>query len=106
MDQYEEDRRIGPVQGWALLVVFCAAIIGWGVFNWAMIPDRPRDWHYGPSSDAPGASVYSSVAAPDSAHPPRQFAPLPEATNANDAAAPGTTRPATMPFVEQAGGRP
>ena len=105
MDQYEENRRIGPVKGWLLLVLFCAAIIAWGLFNWAMIPDYPRDWHYGPPSDAPGASIYSSVPTPDSDNPPRQFAPLPEATGANDATAPGTTRPAAIGFSGRPGAR-
>ena len=79
MQEYEENREISPGWSWAILVIFCALIVAWGLLNWALIKDGPRDWDFGALPDAPSASIYSTGQTPEKATPPQQIAPLPEA---------------------------
>ena len=67
MQEYEENRQISPGWSWAIIGVFCALIIAWGLVNWALIKDGPRDWDFGALPDAPSASIYSTEQAPEKA---------------------------------------
>jgi hypothetical protein len=65
--------------GWIIIVLLCAGIIGWGLFNYAMIKDRQRAWNFGALPDAPSQSIYSTVPATATNEPPKQIFALPEA---------------------------
>jgi hypothetical protein len=76
---HEEHREIGPFWSWAILVLVCLAIVAWGLVNYALIPDRARQWDAGVLPDVPSQSIYST-ARPDARAPAApQMAPLPEA---------------------------
>jgi hypothetical protein len=79
MRQYEENRTIGRGGSWAILIAFCLAIIGWGLANYCLIHDRPREWDTGARPETPGASIYSTSQPAPTLAPAPQFAPLPEA---------------------------
>jgi len=79
MKEYEENREIGSMWSWALVLLLCAFILVWGFAIHALVKDRPRDWNYGTLPDAPSQSIYSTEQAPEKTVPPRQVAPLPEA---------------------------
>lgn len=68
-----------------ILVLSCALIVAWGVLNWLLIPDRPREWSFGALPDVPSESIYSSAqpGASADANPPPQMPPLPEARPRN-----------------------
>ena len=75
-----EERGAGAAAGWLILLAMCAALVGWGILNYALVRDRPREWDFGVLRDAPGQSVYSTQPTPAAAKsPPRQILPLPEA---------------------------
>ncbi len=89
MGMHEEYRPVSSRGSWALLVLFCAAIVTWGLLNFALVRDAPRHWDTRALPDVPGESVYST-SQPSAGEPaPLQVQPLPEA------------KPATKP-----GGRP
>ncbi len=73
---------------WAIIIAVCAGIIGWGLLNYALIPDRPRTWDFGALPDVPAESVYSTSQPAPAPTAPRQFPPLPEAS---------TSKPVTWP---------
>lgn len=76
----EEHREVGRVWSWTLIVLFCLAILVWGLFNYRSIPDTPRRWDVGVLRDVPGESIYSTVAPRTGSEPAPQLAPLPEGT--------------------------
>jgi hypothetical protein len=87
--KYEEFRTMSGRAAWALMVVFCLAILGWGYFTYWLIPDAPRRWDLGQLPEAPGQSIYTSTPTPTQYTPPgvsprtvnapRQVPALPEA---------------------------
>lgn len=90
---------------WTILVVFCAAILAWGLFTYYTVPDRghglssglDRHWDQGALPDVPSESIYSSSPGSTSQPAGRQIAPLPEAYGpAKPTPAPAKS-PATAP---------
>ena len=75
-DEHERDRAGA---GWLIALALCAALVGWGLLNYALVRDRPREWDFGVLRDAPGQSIYSTQRTPTGGAPPRQIPPLPEA---------------------------
>jgi len=65
--------------GWLIVLLVAAAIVVWGLLNFVLVRDAPRTWHFGTLPSAPSESVYSTHALPESASPPPQISPLPEA---------------------------
>ena len=74
---YEENRQINSFRSWLIVILFCAVIVVWGLFNYLLIPDAPRRWDMNTVRDVPGESIYST-AKPAAGAPPAQIAPLPE----------------------------
>ena len=64
---------------WIILLLICAAIIGWGFLQYAFVRDAPREWDYGVLPDAPGQSIYSTAEPAEGRKVPPQIAPLPGA---------------------------
>ena len=85
MEDYEENREIGSMWSWTLVMILCAFIITWGFVIHALVKDGPREWNYGTLPDAPSQSIYSTEEASEKAIPPRQVAPLPEAKRGQSA---------------------
>jgi hypothetical protein len=82
----EQVRESSPsgLRSWIILILFSAAIIGWGLLNFKLVQDPPvRQFQYGVLPSAPGESIYSTRTAPPvQDNTPRQIAPLPEAETA------------------------
>ena len=95
-EPFEEYRGISMFWSWTLIVVLCAAILLWGLMNYALVRDTPRQWDFGILPDAPGQSIYSSAQTPRKGPAPPQLAPLPEARPLTPAAAPASA-PAPTP---------
>lgn len=92
--QFEEYRGISSAASWMIILAFCASLVGWGLFNYWLIPDTPRQWDFGTLPDAPGESIYSTGSTPQDKAPPSQIPPLPEGqapVAATQNAAPATT---------------
>jgi hypothetical protein len=77
--QFEERKQVASAWGWAVIALLCAAIVAWGLANYLLIGDSPRQWDFQDRPDAPGSSIYSARPTPLGASPPPQIAPLPEA---------------------------
>lgn len=76
---HEEHRHFSTAAAWVILAVVCLAILGWGLANYALIPDPPRRWDSGALKDVPAESIYSN-AAPASQPAGPQVQRLPEAS--------------------------
>lgn len=57
---YEEMYRHRQSTGWVLLLLFCAALIGYSLVLHLLIPDRPRTWDFGQLDQTPAESIYST----------------------------------------------
>ena len=77
MREYEEHHDLSAKWGWALVVALCLALIGWGLVNYALVKDAPRQWNYGALPEPPASSVYTTSQPPAKTPPPRQLAPVP-----------------------------
>jgi len=75
--EYEEHHEMSGFRSWMVILLFCAAIVLWGVLNYVLIPDEPRHWDMGALRDVPGQSIYSSAKLPAGAVVPKQMEPLP-----------------------------
>lgn len=75
-DIYDEYKVLPPFWGWAILIVFCAMILGYGMWSHHMVQNIKRQWDFGQLPDTPGQSVYSTVE-PTVSEAPRQITPLP-----------------------------
>lgn len=62
-----------PIMAWLIIIGLAVVTIGWGVFNFLLIPDTERRWDYGQLPDAPGESIYSTQPIPRTAAPISQF---------------------------------
>lgn len=96
----------GPAwSGWCVVLLICAALLGWGLIQYATIRDEPRRWDFDVQPDAPGESEASTSRPALGGPAPPQMAPLPEAKT--QPAASGDRAGATggTPVVP-AGGRP
>jgi len=79
MGDYEEYRVTPAFWGWVIIVVICLALIGWGLANYALVRNAPRQWDYGALPEPPAGSVYTTSQPPAGTPPQRQIAPLPNA---------------------------
>ena len=79
MREYEEHHHLPTLWGWVAIVALCLALIGWGLANYALVKDAPRQWDYGALPQTPASSIYSTTEPPAKAPPRRQIAPLPDA---------------------------
>ena len=76
---YEEKQELPSPWEWVILVVFSAAIMGFGWLVYLLVPDGARYWDFGQLPDTPAESIYSTDQ-PDLKKPPKQqIWPLPEA---------------------------
>jgi len=71
--------RIDVFQHEWLIVAVVAVIVVWGVLQFGVIRDAPREMDFGTFRDVPGESPYSTAPAPSTDPVPRQMEPLPEA---------------------------
>jgi len=99
--------------GWWVVVLICAALLGWGLIQYATIRDEPRRWDFDVQPDAPGESIHSTSRPALRGPAPQQMAPLPEArtrpagTGERTGATGGTpVVPETPAARGSAGGRP
>jgi hypothetical protein len=81
MLEEEESREITPLRAWIFVVVLSALLVGWGLFNFKMIPERQREFDYGVLPDTPAQSEYSTGRPPAPAVAPEQILHLPGATS-------------------------
>jgi hypothetical protein len=90
--------------GWWVVLLICAALLGWGLIQYATIRDEPRRWDFDVQADAPGESAYSTSRPALGGTAPPQIEPLPEAGRTAGAAA---TRASTQAHTRPtSGGRP
>lgn len=118
MEQFEENKPIGPFWGWAMVCLLTGAIIGWCMFLMMMLDDPARQWDFGALPDVPAQSVYSTSKSPRvhftfplllrtrpsvTKDVPPQMSPLPEGipwkppTDANAAAPSAAARAGVAP---------
>ena len=77
---YDEEHELSAPWGWLIIIAFSAAIIGYGLLVYRIIPDAPRQWDFGQLPDTPAESIYSTEEPKEpSGEPPRQLPRLPEA---------------------------
>jgi hypothetical protein len=76
---YVEDHELSAPWGWLIIIVFSAAIMGYGWLVYSIIPDGPRHWDFGQLPDTPAESIYSTEAPKAALRPQRQFLRFPEA---------------------------
>jgi hypothetical protein len=81
MVEEEESREMTPLRAWIFVVVLSALLVGWGLLNYKMIPERHREFDYGVLPDTPAQSEYSTGRPPAPAVAPDQILPLPGATS-------------------------
>ena len=97
MSEHEHDSGGEARSGWWVVLLICAALLGWGLIQYATIRDEERRWDFGVLPDAPGESIHSTSRPAVRGPAPPQMAPLPEAR----------TQPAASPSaLGGAGGRP
>jgi hypothetical protein len=83
---YIEDHELPALWGWLIIILFSAAIMGYGWLVYSIIPDAPRQWDFGQLPDTPAESIYSTEV-PKPSRPQRQLTRLPEAQPDRPAAA-------------------
>jgi hypothetical protein len=84
---YIEDHELPAAWGWVIIILFSAAIMGYGWLVYSIIPDAPRQWDFGQLPDTPAESIYSTEEPKPSMRPRRQLTRLPEAQPDRPAAA-------------------
>lgn len=77
--KYDEDRELPSPWEWVIITFFSAAIVGFGVLVYWIVPDGPRYWDVGQLPDTPAESIYSTEQPWSSVRPQRQLPRLPEA---------------------------
>ena len=76
---YDEEHELSAPWGWLIIILFSAAIMGYGWLAYSIIPDAPRQWDFGQLPDTPAESIYSTEEPKPSLRPQRQLLRLPEA---------------------------
>jgi hypothetical protein len=76
---YDEHQEIPSPWEWVILVLFSAAIMGFGWLVYLLVDDAPRRWDFGQLPDTPAESIYSTEKPGLSRKPKRQVIQLPEA---------------------------
>lgn len=74
-----DEQHGGSLKSWAIVILFSLVILGWGLANFLLIRDRPREWDFGALRDAPGQSIYSVGETPKTTNAAPQIPALPEA---------------------------
>jgi len=77
--RYDEEKEIPSPWEWVIVILFSAAIMGFGWMVYLLIPDAPRQWDFGQLPDTPAEQIYSTREPDLAQKSPRQIAPLPEA---------------------------
>ena len=81
MSEREHDSGGAARSGWWVVLLICAALLGWVLIQYATIRDAPARWDFGVLPDVPGESA-GSTSRPERPQPaPLQMQPLPEATS-------------------------
>ncbi len=81
MSDYIEEKYLPrPFWGWVVLILFSAAILGFGMWLMMAIPDVQRQWNLGTYPDTPAESVYSTKQPPADITVFRVVPELPEAS--------------------------
>lgn len=75
---YVEEYEISAFASWVVIILFSAAIAGFGLMVYCLIPDAPRRWNYGQLPDTPAESIYSTEEPAAGRRPARQLPRLPE----------------------------
>ncbi len=57
---YDEYRELPAFWGWAVLILFASAIVGFAMWLMMIVPDAPRYWDHGERQDTPAESIYST----------------------------------------------
>ena len=91
MVEAEEFRGLSAAKAWLILVLLSLLLVGWGLFNYFLIGQPPRQWDTGALPDTPAKSIYTSQRPPPQPTTPPQIPRLPGAT----------TTPATNPREAQ-----
>jgi hypothetical protein len=77
--EYEEETIISSFWSWVILIIFCAIIMGWGMFVEMIVGVQPPHWDFGVLPDTPSQSVYSTVSPPSDVNVPYQIHRIPDA---------------------------
>ena len=75
----EETREVSALGAWIFVVALCALLVGWGLVNYALVREVPRQWDFGVQPDTPGQSASSTAQPPSPTSVPAQILRLPEA---------------------------
>ncbi|WP_129125008.1 hypothetical protein [Geomonas oryzae] len=75
--EYDEQQELRSPWEWVILIVFSAALMGYGWLVYLLVQDGARRWDFGQLPDAPAESIYSSEQPRRPAQ--RQIQALPEA---------------------------
>jgi hypothetical protein len=78
---YDEEKDIPDFWSWVILVLFSAAIVGYGIVTYLAVDDGPRKWEYGTLPDTPAQSIYNTKVPDKPAAAPRQIPQLPGTGN-------------------------
>ena len=81
MLEEEESREMAPLRSWIFVAVLSALLVGWGLLNYKLIPERQREFDYGVLPDTPAQSLYSTGRPPAAEVAPQQIHSLPGATS-------------------------
>jgi len=96
MEPTEETEDSVAVRYWLIVLVASALVVAWGLLIYFTVRDRPREWNFEALPDAPGESIYSTVAPPAAATPSARVLPeLPEGQPWQKPAQPPTAVPAS-----------
>ncbi|MBJ6726092.1 hypothetical protein [Geomesophilobacter sediminis] len=57
---YDEHRELPSPWEWIIVVLFSAAIVGYGLIVFYAVGDGPRHWDVGQLPDTPAESIYST----------------------------------------------
>ncbi len=55
---FDEEKIIPDSWSWAILALFTAGLVGWGLLVYQFVQDGPRNWDYRRIPDTPGESAY------------------------------------------------
>lgn len=75
---YEEDHELSVPLSWVIIILFSAAIAGYGLLVYSIIPDTTRRWDFGQLPDTPAESIFSTEEPRQTNRPQRQLPKLPE----------------------------
>lgn len=75
---YDEYKELPQFWGWAILVLFAAAIVSYGMWLMLTVPEAPRYWDHGERRDTPAESIYSTYGPSPVATEKKIVSPLPE----------------------------